>query len=52
MKLKKKGGMLDSTLGRVIIGVALLIVILSMIWITRGKLSSMWRSFARILRFG
>ncbi len=52
MSMKRKGGMLETTLGKVILAVAILLVIIGMIWISKGKMSAIWGKLARILRFG
>lgn len=52
MKLKRKGGMLESTLGRVVIAVVLLIIIIGVLWTAKGKMGEVWGGLRRILRFG
>lgn len=52
MKLKKKAGLMETTLGKVVIGVALLLVLIGLVLLFSGKLGTIWDKFARILRFG
>jgi len=52
MKLKKKGDLLSSTMGKVIIAFTVLLVVLGLLWVIRGKLSGAWSSLSRIMRFG
>ncbi len=52
MKLKRKGDLLSSTMGRVIIAVVILVVVLGFIWILKGRLGAIWGKLARVMRFG
>ncbi|MBN2112250.1 hypothetical protein JW707_04075 [Candidatus Woesearchaeota archaeon] len=52
MNLKKKAALMESTLGKVVIGVALLLVLIGIILLFSGKLGDVWDSFTRVLRFG
>ena len=52
MNLKKKAGLMETTLGKVVIGVALLLVLIGLALLFSGKLGTVWDKFARALRFG
>ena len=52
MKMDKKGGMLESTLGRVVLAVILLVVIIGIIFVASGKMGTVWGALRRMMRFG
>jgi len=51
MKSNKKA-MLESTLGKVVFGLVVIVVLLGIVMIFSGKLSGIWQSFMRMFRFG
>jgi len=51
MGIRKKA-MLESTLGKVVFGLIVIIVLLGLVMIFTGKLNEIWSGFARVFRFG
>lgn len=51
MKTNKKA-MLESTLGKVVLAVIVLVVLIGLVMVFSGKLQGIWRGLARVLRFG
>jgi uncharacterized protein YybS (DUF2232 family) len=52
MKMDRKAGLLETTMGKVVLAVIILVVIIGMIWVTKGKIGEIWRGLSRIIRFG
>ena len=52
MKIGRKGGMLDTALGKAVLALIALLVIIGIIWIMKDKMASVWGKLARIIRFG
>lgn len=51
MKLGKKG-LLETTLGKVVLSVIVLVLIIGLVMVFSEKLNTVWRGLARMLRFG
>ena len=49
---KNKKAMLESTLGKVVLAVIMLVIIIGLVMVFSGKMQEIWRSLARALRFG
>ncbi|MFH1850353.1 MAG: hypothetical protein ABH879_09330 [archaeon] len=47
-----KRGMLESTLGKMIFILALLLVLLGLVALFSGKMNSVWEGIANMLQFG
>jgi len=47
-----KKGLLESTLGKVVLAVIVLVVLIGLVMAFSGRLSSLWGGLARVLRFG
>lgn len=52
MKSNKKAGFMETTLGKVVFGLIVVVIVLAIIWLFSGKLSEVWAAFARKFRFG
>lgn len=50
--IKNKKAMLESTLGKVIFGLIVIVVVIGIILIFTGKLGAIWDMLARVMRFG
>lgn len=51
MKSNKKA-MLESTLGKVVFGMVVIVILIGLVMVFSGKLSGIWQSFTRVFRFG
>lgn len=47
-----KKGLLESTIGKVVLAVIVLIILIGLVMTFSEKLSSLWGGLARVLRFG
>lgn len=54
MRLRKlnKKALLESTLGKVVLGAIIIVILIGFVLIASGRLSAIWKQFARVFRFG
>ncbi len=51
MEFNKKA-MLESTLGKVVFGFVVIIVLIGLVMLFTGKLHTIWEGFIKVFRFG
>lgn len=52
MKKMNKKALLESTLGKVVLGAIIIVVLIGFVLIASGKLGEIWSNFTRVFRFG
>jgi len=50
--LKKRAGFMETTLGKVVFGLILLIVLIGLVMLFTGTLQGVWKKFVSAFRFG
>lgn len=52
MKSNKKAGFMETTLGKVVFGLIVILVLIAIVMLFTGKMQDAWRAFVRTFRFG
>ena len=50
--MNKKAGFMETTLGKVVLGLIIIIVLLGIVMLFTGKLHDVWAGFLKVFRFG